>query len=118
MSAGFQAANDGILYKDAVNSVTPTWAATSDGWMRSGGASIYDVRFTKTSGSVATLSGSATSGTWYNLGTNRHVGYSDTGGGGTQTGVWTIDIALATDHATILATASATITVNSNDFNP
>lgn len=112
-TAGFQVNTDGILYRAQNLTLNPTWVAQStDGWLRRGSSSSYDVRFTRTSGDTSGMTtGSATSGTWYNLATSKHVGYSASSGE-SWTGVWTIDIALSTDHATILATASASISAS------
>lgn len=117
VSVGFQVANTGVLNRCQTTSAI-SWVATADGWLTGAAVSAYDVRFTKVSGAAATMAGSATPGTWYNLATSRHVGYSLGGGEGSVVGVWTIDIALATDHTTILATTSATIEGDSNEFNP
>lgn len=118
VSAGFEVGNDGILYRAQTNNATPSWVAQADGWLRGGSPSDYDVRMTKTSGDVCNMVGNVTSGTWYNLATSRLTGYSLNANDGAFSSVWTIEIALSTDHGTILATATATITAGSVEFNP
>lgn len=118
VSSGYKLDTNGKLYRASNKSTTPTWTDQADDWLTSGATSFCDVRITKTSGTVATMSGSVTSGTWYSLATSRLIGYSVSASGGVETGTFTVEIAAASDHSNILASCTLTLTATSVEYNP
>lgn len=105
--SGYKLDSTGKLYRCQTDGGSPTWTYQSYDWLISGAAADYDVRFTQASGDAPDMSGSASIGVWLSLGTSRHIGFSDSGGG--DSGSFTVDIAAASDHGTILATATVSL---------